>query len=113
MNYNKIKEKCFELNISIKYLCQEINISEQGLNQMIRNQSMKIEVIENIAKVLDIPVCYFFEEDFKIQERKKEECPLCREKEERIKDKEEIIQLLKKQLQNYEHLNLKNDKQAG
>lgn len=63
MNYTKIKKIISEKNISITYLCSEINISHQGLNQMIRDKSMKIETLEKIAIALKIDVRDFFDEN--------------------------------------------------
>jgi len=62
MNYNKIKLLCNEQNISFKDLCYTIELTEQGLNQSIRNKSLRIDVLEKIANHFKVPISYFFEE---------------------------------------------------
>lgn len=62
MNFNKIKFLSDEKNISLKKLCVEIDVTEQGLQKMFANNSMKIETLEKIAKVFDVPVSYFFDD---------------------------------------------------
>lgn len=61
MDYNRIKTEADQQNISIRDLCNRINITEQGLHQMIRNRSMKVEVLERISYVLGVPVTFWFE----------------------------------------------------
>ncbi len=63
MDYNRIKTELERKSISIRDLCYKIDVTEQGLHQMIRNKSMKIEVLERISYVLKLPVSYWFEED--------------------------------------------------
>lgn len=60
MNYSNLKELLVKKNISITYLCSKINITPQGFHQMIRDESMKISVLEKIADVLEIDICEFF-----------------------------------------------------
>ena len=61
MDYSRIKNELEHKNISIRELCCKIDVTEQGLHQMIRNKSMKIDVLERISKVLELPVTYWFE----------------------------------------------------
>lgn len=60
MYYSKIKEVAKKKNISLKELALKINVSETGFHQSIRSESMRIDVIEKIAKELDVNVCVFF-----------------------------------------------------
>ena len=62
MDYSRIKSVLEHKNISIRELCFKIDVTEQGLHQMIRNKSMKIEVLERISNVLELPVTYWFED---------------------------------------------------
>lgn len=62
MDYNRIKIELDRNNLSIRDLCGRIAVTEQGLHQMIRNKSMKIEVLERISYVLGLPVSYWFED---------------------------------------------------
>ena len=63
MNYRRIKTELEQRNLSIKELCHKIGVSEQGLHQMIRKQSMKLEVLERISRVLNVDMAYWFRED--------------------------------------------------
>ena len=44
MNYGKIKLELERRGIILREFCRKIDITEQGLYQMIRNQSMKVDV---------------------------------------------------------------------
>ena len=61
MNYYKIKLELEKRGISVKDFCRQINLTEQGFYQMIRNESMKVDVLERISKVLNVPVSYWFD----------------------------------------------------
>ena len=64
MNYSKIKLELERRRITIKDFCRQIDITEQGLHQMIRNGSMKIDVLERISEVLGVPVTYWFNDKY-------------------------------------------------
>ena len=63
MNYRRIKSVLSRRDISVKDLCRSINVSEQGLHQMIRKQSMKVEVLERISRVLNLDMAFWFHEE--------------------------------------------------
>jgi len=63
MDYNRIKIELEHKGISVRELCYKIDVTEQGLHQMIRKKSMKIEILERISNVLFLPVSYWFEND--------------------------------------------------
>ncbi|MDR0714568.1 MAG: helix-turn-helix transcriptional regulator [Bacteroidales bacterium] len=63
MDYNRIKAELDRKRMSIRDLCYKIDITEQGLHQMIRNKSMKVEVLERISQVLGCPMSYWFTTD--------------------------------------------------
>jgi transcriptional regulator with XRE-family HTH domain len=63
MDYSRIKIELDKKKMSIRDLCYKIDVTEQGLHQMIRNKSMKVEVLERISRVLDKPVSYWFSEE--------------------------------------------------
>ena len=44
MNYDKIKLLAKKQKVKVKELAKNVDISEVGLYQMIRNQSMKVEI---------------------------------------------------------------------
>jgi transcriptional regulator with XRE-family HTH domain len=63
MNFNKIREYCEERKITIPELASRIGISEPGLYQVLRNKSMKVDLLEKISEVLDFPIWTFFDLD--------------------------------------------------
>jgi len=63
MNFNKIREYCEERKITIPDLASRIGISEPGLYQVLRNKSMKVDLLEKVAAVLDFPIWSFFDLD--------------------------------------------------
>ncbi len=60
MNYDEIKILCDKQRVPIKELAAKCGITEAGLHQMLRNQSMRIDILEKIAEVLSVPVSIFF-----------------------------------------------------
>ena len=66
MNYIKIKHIAEEKNITFKSLCGEVGVTEAGLHQMIRNKSIKVDILEKISIVLKVPISHFFEDEKKI-----------------------------------------------
>lgn len=62
MNYDKIKIELEKRKITIKDFCRKIDITEQGFYHMIRNESMKVDVLERMSKALNVPVSFWFEE---------------------------------------------------
>ena len=63
MDYNRIKIELEHKGISVRELCYKIDVTEQGLHQMIRKKSMKIEILERISNVLSLPMSYWFENE--------------------------------------------------
>ena len=63
MDYSRIKIELEHKGISVRELCYKIDVTEQGLHQMIRKKSMKVEILERISKVLYLPVSYWFENE--------------------------------------------------
>ena len=61
MNYYNIKLELEKRGISVKDFCRQINLTEQGFYQMIRNESMKVDVLERISHALNVPVAYWFD----------------------------------------------------
>jgi len=61
MNYYKIKSELENRGMSVKDFCRKINLTEQGFYQMIRNESMKIDVLERISEALGVSVSYWFD----------------------------------------------------
>lgn len=62
-NYQLIKELCEQKGLTMKSLADKLEISETGLYQILRNQSTKVKTLEEIARVLDVPISSFFSDD--------------------------------------------------
>ncbi|MDR0415521.1 MAG: helix-turn-helix transcriptional regulator [Prevotellaceae bacterium] len=62
MNYHKIKIELERRKITIKAFCQQVGTTEQSLHQMIRNRSMKVDMLERISLALKLPVGYWFDD---------------------------------------------------
>jgi len=62
MNYNKIRELLEQKNITIIYLCRKAKITYSGFVQMMDKETMKVDTLEKIALILEVPVSYFFDE---------------------------------------------------
>jgi len=60
MNYLLIKQIAEQKEITFKSLCAKIGVTEAGLHQMIRNESMRIDVLEKISNAFSVPVSTFF-----------------------------------------------------
>ncbi|NVO11693.1 MAG: helix-turn-helix transcriptional regulator [Bacteroidales bacterium] len=64
MNYNKIKELAESRKVTIKDLAIRVGYTEAGLHKAIRNKSIKVDSLENIAQILGVPISSFFDETF-------------------------------------------------
>lgn len=63
-----IKEQCNVKNITLKELAKKIGKSEHGLHRMINENSIKVDVLENIARELKVPISIFFNVSFLVNE---------------------------------------------
>ena len=75
MNYSKIKYELERRAMTVKEFCCKVGITEQGLYQMIRNQSMKVDVLERISEVLEIPIEYWFDDCMESPDKKSPAVP--------------------------------------
>lgn len=57
-----IKELLRQKRYTIRQFSSEIGITEQGLQNIIKQNSTKVETLEKIAKALDVPVSIFFDD---------------------------------------------------
>ncbi len=62
-NLNLIKVLAESKNIPITQLAQAVGVSEQQIHLMVRKNSTKIETLEKIARVLNVSVSVFFDEE--------------------------------------------------
>ena len=117
MDYSRLKKKLKLTGYSVKTISDEIGMTDAGLYKAINNNTLKIRDLESIATVLNVPINYFFEKnpsseksmnvggDYNISSHKNnnntysEDCATYKAEIEnlkaRLKDKEEIIALLK------------------
>jgi DNA-binding Xre family transcriptional regulator len=57
-----IRDLIAERKVTLRDLANTINISEDGLQKIIKNGRTKTETLEKIAKTLNVPVGIFFDE---------------------------------------------------
>lgn len=62
-NFNIIRDLADTKNISLKDIANKIGISADGLQKIIRNGSTKTATIEEIARILEVPVGIFFDDN--------------------------------------------------
>lgn len=55
-----IRDLCTVRKITLKELSKRVEISEMGLQRILKTNNIKIDVLEKIADVLDVPVMEFF-----------------------------------------------------
>lgn len=60
MNYDKIRERADELNISLPALAKMVDLSATAIYKMIESQSFKVTTLEKISKALNINIVEFF-----------------------------------------------------
>lgn len=58
-----IKELAKQKNLTLDYIAKESGITSQGLYKMIRENSTRVDTLEKIAEVLDVPISCFFSEN--------------------------------------------------
>ncbi len=69
---NRIRALCKEQRIPLKELAKAVDISEAGLQGILKNNSTTVEKLAHIASYLQVPVGSFFEEDVVEETTKKE-----------------------------------------
>ena len=62
MNLLNIKKISDEKGIKIRFLALKIDKSEQNLHRCIRENKISANDLEKIAKTLEVPITYFFDE---------------------------------------------------
>ena len=62
MNYERIKVLSEKKSIALKDIAYKIGVTEAGFHKMLTNKTMKIETLEKISEILEVPVSYFFDE---------------------------------------------------
>lgn len=62
-NLLKIKELSKEQGIPLKSVAEKVGISEQGIHKMIRDETMSVVILEQIARIFKANICVFFDPD--------------------------------------------------
>lgn len=60
MNYNKITELAADKRISIPQIADKIGMSKRGLYAGLKENSLRVDTLEKIAGVFEVPVSIFF-----------------------------------------------------
>lgn len=59
---DRVKKALFDKGWTVKKLCAEIDVSEQGYKHMVEKDSWKLQNLVKIAEVLELPLTYFITE---------------------------------------------------
>lgn len=102
MDYSKIRVLMMHNNFSERKLATEIGMSNTGFRTALERKTLRIDHLEKISAVFDVPVTYFFNESNEIIESKPgKKCMDCVSKDGKIelltkmiKEKEEMIKQL-------------------
>lgn len=62
MDTRKLKELINSRRTSQKELAEKLELSEHGIGRMIKNGEFKVSTLEEISKILKVPMNYWFEE---------------------------------------------------
>lgn len=56
LDYNKLKAIAMKKNIQLKQLAKAVGVSESGIHYMIRNNTMKMNVLQKIMDILNVTI---------------------------------------------------------
>ena len=114
-----IKELLVRRGLSIEKMAALADISNPTIHSIFKKNDAKVSQLEAICQVLNVPILYLFDDNYVINqsaeppapsyelEKKEADLQLCLEKvkqlemrlvekDERLKDKDEMIEILKK-----------------
>lgn len=94
----KIKTLLAEQRMTQKALADTIGIHPVVVNRLTKKASFDAQMLGDIAKAFHVPVAYFYDEAISGVVMP---CEICREKEKVIVTQQEVIRLLKEQLDIY------------
>ncbi len=58
----KIRELCSERKVSLKELSSRVDITQNGLQSILNNNTTSIDTLLKICNYFNVPIGYFFEE---------------------------------------------------
>ena len=93
MILSRIKKLAEEKKITIKRIADDIGMTAQNLHKCIRGNRIEAGDLEMIAKVLDVPITCFFDEDDHVPSAKNREL---------IELQRKYIAILEKMIAEYE-----------
>lgn len=67
MIYNRIKTEIKRHSCSIKEVALLVGMTESGFHKTLQKETLKVSTLEEIAKILKVPISTFFEEKPTIQ----------------------------------------------
>ena len=63
MYYSKIKELMTQKKLTRQEMAYRLGLTPYGFDQMIKNQSMKVETLEKMSVILKVPIGFWWEEE--------------------------------------------------
>ncbi len=69
LNLSKIKPLLRQKGMTAQQVAKELDITQQALCKMMRENTTKISTLEQVAKLLGVPVSYFFDEENTAEEK--------------------------------------------
>ena len=63
MNYNKLKKKIKESKVTIRDFCSKMGLTAQGFHKNVKENGLRINMLEKMSRELGVPMVYWFEED--------------------------------------------------
>jgi transcriptional regulator with XRE-family HTH domain len=69
IDLRKIRDRANEKKMTLKELASGIGITEHGLQRIIKENTTKIDTLEKISNLLDVPISYFFTSNLTLQEK--------------------------------------------
>ncbi len=107
MDYSRLRVLMTQRNFNDKKLSELVGVSDTGLRQMMNRATMRIDVLEKISEVLEVPIIYFFQDDQDAKKYTVKKCFEC----EKLKGKIEVLkELLDKKDQELKKFYEKNGK---
>ncbi len=85
-NLKRIRDLCDEKRLTLKELSEKIGISQNGLQRIMKDNTTRIDTLERIAKVLDVPITAFFQDKYGENEQILEEIKFQRDTYKQLND---------------------------
>lgn len=119
MDYNIIKKIAENKQMTMREVCIKANVTEPGYYKMIKKGSMRVDVLENLAKALDVDISSFFNNTiipnvvFENDNEYKRTCKNCEQHKLTIQNQHLLINRLIHDLEECEKRLNKKERKAG